>query len=105
MDGNTYKNPLEGPSPDEPHSPYPDADGICKLCGERIVTKLHGFDDDSSVIAAARDFVNYLSTVNTPQRQSIIFSVPDDDTDGVALAGFCERLTRLCKALEAYDAE
>jgi len=53
------------------------------------------------IVSAAVELESYLARVNTQERQSIVFQVPDDDTDGVALAGFCERLTRLSKAIRA----
>jgi hypothetical protein len=53
------------------------------------------------IVNAAVELESYLAKINTQERQSIIFQVPDDDMDGVALAGFCERLTQLSKAIRA----
>lgn len=55
------------------------------------------------VVDAAIEFETYLARVNTQERQSIVFSVPDDDTDGVAMAGFCERLSKLSHAIRAIS--
>ena len=55
------------------------------------------------VADAAIEFESYLGRVNTQERQSIVFSVPDDDTSGVAMAGFCERLSKLSHAIRALS--
>lgn len=52
-----------------------------------------------AIVKAAIELEQYLATVNTQQRQSIVFQVPDDDPDGLAVAGFCDRLSKLSKAL------
>ena len=52
-----------------------------------------------AVVDAAVELEAYLAAVNTPERQSIVFQCPDDDSDGLAIAGLCERLTNLSKAI------
>ena len=62
-------------------------------------------DSRDPVVKAAAELMHYLATVNTQERQSIIFSTPDDDDEGVALSGFCERLTaQLIYSLPGFDA-
>lgn len=55
------------------------------------------------VVDAAIEFESYLAKINTPERQSIVFQCPEDDADGLALIGFCERLTKLSQAIRALD--
>jgi len=69
------------------------------MCGHDHALSLR--EQREGIVSAAIEFESYLARVNTLERQSIVFQVPNDDTDGLALAGFCERLTRLSKAIRA----